>query len=108
MNVLKRIVSRFTARGRSLALVSQGRICAVKGDTANAIKHYTKVVDSPESPRDVVAMALLNRALVFSRVGEEQRATSDLNVILGMPQSIPVIKKSARDKLVRIKRKNKG
>lgn len=108
MRFFKRIVSRFTARGRSLALVSRGRIFATSGDSANAIKHYTNVIDASESPRDVVAMALLNRALVFSRVGEEPRATADLNVVLGMPQSTPVIKKSARDKLVRMKRKNKG
>ena len=56
-------------------------------------------------PRDVTAMALFNRALVYAASGKLRPATEDLQAILGMPEAIARIKKSARDKLVRMQRK---
>lgn len=105
MSFLMRLASRFTARGRALAKVAKGRVCASKREPDNAIKYYTKVIDTPDSPQDVIAMALFNRALVFTTIGMERRATEDLTTILCMPEAIPKIKKSARDKLVRMQRK---
>lgn len=94
-----------TARGRALAKVNEGMVCAKKGETDEAIKYYTDVVDSPESPRDVIAMAMFNRALVYTAIDKLREATDDLRAILGMPEAITKIKKSARDKLVRMQRK---
>lgn len=105
MNLWKRMASRFTTRGRALAKVSKGRVCAEKGESDNAIKYYTDVVDTSESPRDVIAMALFNRALVYAAIGKLRQATEDLEDILGMPEAIAKIKKSANDKLVRMRRK---
>ena len=105
MNFFKSIAARFTARGRALAKVAKGRGCAKKREPNDAIKYYTDVVDTSESPRDVTAMALLNRALVYAAIGKLRQATEDLKAILGMPEAIPRIKKSAGDKLVRMQRK---
>ena len=105
MNLWKRLFSRFTIRGQALAKVTKGRKCAEKGESSNAIKYYTDVVGTSESPRDVIAMAIFNRALVYAAIGKLNQATEDLNTILGMPEAIPRIKKSATDKLVRMQRK---
>jgi hypothetical protein len=105
MKVFKRITGRFTARGRALAQVDQGMVCANKNESDNANKHYTDVINSSESPRDVKAMALFNRALVYTTIGKERQATEDLKAVLSMPEAITKIKKSAGDKLVRMQRK---
>ena len=68
--------------------VTKGRICAKKREPDNAIKYYTEVVDASESPRDVTAMALFNRALVYAAIGKLRQATEDLKAILGMPEAI--------------------
>lgn len=105
MNFFKRILGRFTTRGRALAKVAKGRDCATNREPDIAINYYTEVVDAPESPREVIAMALFNRALAYSTTGREDEAVKDLNAILSMPESILEIKKSASDKLVRMRRK---
>jgi len=105
MNFFRRIAGRFTARGRALAQVDQGMICANNNESDNAIKHYTDVVNSLETPGDVKAMALFNRALVYTTIGKERQATEDLKAVLRTPGTIAKIKKSASDKLVRMQRK---
>ncbi len=105
MNFLKKIASSLTARGRALAQVDMGRACAAKRDSEQAIKHYTNVINLASSPRDVIAMALFNRALVYTTIGKEPQATADLKTVLNMPEAITTIKKSASDKLVRMQRK---
>jgi hypothetical protein len=105
MNLFKSILGRFTVRGRALAKVAKGRVCATNRDPDSAIKYYTEVVDSSESPGEVIAMALFNRALVYSTTGRQCEATEDLKAILCMPEAIAEIKESASDKLVRMRRK---
>ncbi len=80
-------------------------VCAKKNESDHAITHYTGVIDSSSSPRDVKAMALFNRALVYTTIGKELQATEDLKAVLGMPEAITKIKKSANEKLVRMQRK---
>ena len=107
MNLFRKIAASFTARGRGLALIDQGIACANNAQPDFAIKHYTDVINSPKSPRDVKAMALFNRALVYTTIDKEPLATADLKAILNMPEAMTQIKKSANDKLVRMQRKRK-
>lgn len=107
MNFFSRIVARFSTRGRALAQVEQGMVCANNAQTELAIKHYTDVIRSSESPGDVKAMALFNRALVYATTGKEVQAKAELKAIQDMPGATAKIKKSASDKLVRIQRKKK-
>jgi hypothetical protein len=79
--------------------------CANKSESDDAIKHYSSVINSTDSPRDVKAMALFNRALVFTTTQKIIEATQDLKAVLCMPEAMAKIKKSARDKLVRMQRK---
>jgi tetratricopeptide (TPR) repeat protein len=105
MNFFKKIASSLTVRGRALTQVSLGRACAAKHKSEEAIKHYTNVINLANSPRDVIAMALFNRALVYNTIGKQRQATADLKAVLNMPEAITTIKKSATDKLVRMERK---
>lgn len=105
MNFFKRFTDRFTARGRVLALVEQGMKLAKKNESGKAIELYSKVINSLEAPRDVIAMAMFNRALAHSASDNEKEAEQDLKAIMAMPESLTQIKKSANDKLVRMKRK---
>lgn len=107
MKFFRRIIASFTTRRRALSRVDQGMACANNGEPDFAIKHYTDVIHASESPRDVKAMALLNRALVYTTIGKELQATADLKAILKVPEAITRIKKAARDKLVRMQRKLK-
>jgi len=47
-------------------------------------------------------MALYNRALVFCAIGDNVKATDDLNLVLGMEESFVNIKTMARQKLARM------
>jgi hypothetical protein len=105
VNFFKSIARRLTARGRALSQVDRGMICAKKNNPDEAIKHYADVINSSTSPRDVQAMALFNRALVYTSIGKDRQAVEDLKAVLRMPETIAKIKKSASDKLVRMQRK---
>ncbi len=107
MNFFKRIAAKFTTRGRALAQIEEGMACANNAETDVAIQHYSDVINASESPRDVKAMALFNRALVLTTIGKEKQAAVDLKAILNMPETLARIKKSAADKLVRMQRKLK-
>lgn len=105
MKFLKRFTDRFTARGRVLALVDQGMKLAKKNESGKAIELYSTVINSSEAPRDVIAMAMFNRALALTAIDNLEEAKQDLTAIIAMPESLTQIKRSASDKLVRMKRK---
>lgn len=107
MSLFKSIAAKFTARGRALAVVDQGMVCANNAEPEFAIEHYSDVINSSNTPSDVIAMALFNRALVYTTIGNEPQATVDLKAVINMPEAASRIKKSASDKLVRMRRKLK-
>lgn len=107
ISFFNRIFGRFTARGRSLSLVDQGMAYANSHSPNLAIKKYTEVIGTSESPGDVIAMALFNRALVYTTISKEIEAEADLRAIQKMPDATAIIQRSASDKLVRMERKLK-
>ena len=78
---------------------------AKQGDPSGAIDDYTLAIDAAETPPDVKAMALYNRALMHSSSGDDTRAASDLNIILDMKQDLTRIKTEARRRLVRLEKR---
>jgi hypothetical protein len=92
----------FTGRGNAMAFYHRGMAKAEKHNHQGAIEDYSAAIDDLSAPRDVKAMALYNRALVFSAIGENQKATEDLNVVLGMEESFVNIKTMAKQKLARM------
>lgn len=108
MNFVKWWTDRFTIRGKALANVRKGIACAKSHDTENAVKHYTETIHSGDTPSDVKASALFNRALVYASTGKEPKAKEDLNLILAMKDELTDLKSSARQRLVRLQRKTSG
>ncbi len=86
-------------------MVEQAMALAKENNSDQAIELYTKVVGAAETPRDVMAMAKFNRALAYTAIDKQREAKQDLDEILAMPEPLTKIKKSASDKLARMKRK---
>ncbi len=107
MNVFKLLTSRFSSRGKALALYKSGMEHSKKRDNQSAIEDYTSAIGTPDVPPDVVAMSLYNRALVYAATGKGQKATDDLNAVIGMDAAPPNIKDEAKRKLVRMDRSAK-
>ena len=105
MDIFRWLTSRYTNRGKALIEVRKGMGCAKKNDPENAVNHYTLAIDSLDTPPDVKAMALFNRALVYAATGKEPAAKKDLNMLLDMPETLSDIKTAARQKIVRMQRK---
>jgi hypothetical protein len=75
---------------------------AKKHDHQGAIDNYTAAIDTPDTPPDVKAMILYNRALVYATVKEGPKATKDLNLVLAMNEALVNIKTMARQKLAKM------
>lgn len=100
--VLNWLTSFFTTRGKVLALYRRGMAKAEKHDHRGALEAYDAAIKAADSPADVRAMALYNRALVFAAIGENVKAREDLEFVLAMEESFTNIKTMARQKLVRM------
>lgn len=75
---------------------------AASGDLLTAFQLYTDVVGMKESGSEFVAMALVNRALVCSRLKEFEQARTDLQSVLSMPHAPREMKAEAKARLIRI------
>lgn len=73
-------------------------------DLPGALEDYTEVIDTPDVPADLKAMALFNRALVHAAQSRNSSAIGDLEKLLAMPSATETVKTEARRKLVRMKR----
>ncbi len=106
MNVFNWLARHFSNRCKALSLYQRGMAKANKHDEQGAIVDYTTAIDSPDTPADVKAMALYNRALVYAAAAENAKATEDLDGVLAMPAASTNIKTEARRKLVRMQRRS--
>lgn len=92
----------FSIRGKALSLYQRGMAKAEKHNHTGAIHDYDAALAVADSPKDVRAMTLYNRALVFAAMGDQQKATADLQLVLAMEESLVNIKTMARQKLARM------
>jgi hypothetical protein len=74
-------------------------------DLQGAIADYTAVIDLKGAPPDVIAMALFNRALAYSREHNDTKATADLDRVLAMPGATRKVISAAHEKLHRMRRR---
>jgi tetratricopeptide (TPR) repeat protein len=65
------------------------------GDTAKAIAGYSEAIESKELPTDVLANALLNRALAYQRTGQYQDAIDDYAAALRLDTLAPKLRATA-------------
>ncbi len=104
MSFFSSIFGVFTARGKAMSLYKHGMQKADQRDFEGAIVDYTTVVEMARAPGDVRAMALLNRALVYSRAHETEKAEKDLAAVLAMPEATAQVKAAAHEKIQRMKK----
>jgi len=105
MGMLSRMFGGLSSRGRATSLYKRGMQKAGDRDLEGAIQDYTAVIESKGAPPDVVAMALLNRALAYSREHDDTKAAVDLDRVLSMPGATPQVISAAHEKLHRMKRR---
>ena len=105
MSLISKVFGSFSSRGKATALYQRGMQKAGDRDLEGAIDDYTAVVDMKGAPTDVVAMALLNRALAYSRVHDDTKATIDLDRVIAMPGATQQVIDAAHEKLHRMKRR---
>ncbi|MCU0961272.1 MAG: hypothetical protein MUF48_14340 [Pirellulaceae bacterium] len=105
MGLISRVFGSFSSRGKAMALYKRGMQKATDRDLDGAIEDYTAVVDLKRAPPDVIAMALLNRALAYSRLHADEKATADLDLVISMPGATRQVVDAAHEKLHRMRRR---
>ena len=106
MSVLSKMFGGFSSRGKATTIYKRGMQRASDRDLKGAIEDYTEVIEMSKAPTDLKAMALMNRALAFSRSGDDEKALSDLDKVLTMPDAGTQVKAAATEKLHRMKRRD--
>jgi hypothetical protein len=74
---------------------------AKQEDHQGAIEDYTVVLGIEETPTDVKAMVLYNRALVMIATGQHREGADDLDAILAMEDAPANVKTMARQKIAK-------
>lgn len=97
--------SIFSHRGKALSQYRSGMAKAKKHDYAGAVVDYSAAIEAPQIPADVKAMALYNRALAYSAIGEDAQAAEDLAAIQAMPELPENIRTAAQQRRERIRRR---
>jgi hypothetical protein len=102
MNVLNWLTGHFSNRGKALSLYRRGMARARKHDHQGAIADYTMSIGMPDTPADVKAMVLYNRALVHMAIGNDRHGANDLDAVVAMDEAPVNVKTMARQKLVKL------
>ncbi len=102
MGIFDWLLNHFSNRGKALSLYRRGMSRAKKHDHEGAIGFYTTTIDMVDTPEDVKAMALYNRALVHVATGDDQSGLHDLQAVLAMDEGLVNVRTMARQKLARI------
>jgi hypothetical protein len=102
MNLFRWLFGGRSARSVALAFYKRGLRCTKKHDQHGAMECFTAAVESPGAPNDVRAMALYNRALLFTADDDFSAAVDDLNAVLAMPDPLRDIKLAVRRRLDRM------
>jgi hypothetical protein len=105
MSILNWLKSKFSSRAKSLTRYRSGMSKAKKGDFAGAVLDYSATIQAPGIPADVLGMALYNRALAYSALHEDEKASEDLTKVLSMPGLPENIKLAASQRRERIRRR---
>jgi hypothetical protein len=105
MRLKQWLASLVSSRGRAMSLYRAGMAKARRQDYRGAIADYTLAIESGEAPTDVRGMAIYNRALAYTAVGEDAKAADDLAAMLKMPGLPENVVHEARQRRERIRRR---
>ena len=101
-NVYHWLIGCVSKRRMALLLYRRGMIRAKKHDHRGAIDDYTATIESSDTPAEIKAMTLYNRALVYSALDERSKAIEDLQSVLSMAGASSQVKKEANRRLARV------
>ena len=68
-------------------LFNKGVAQYFKGDSDNAIKDWTNLIELPEAPVELVAQALLNRGFAWGKLGETDKAIADFTKVIELHEA---------------------
>jgi hypothetical protein len=102
MNLFRRWFWPRSVRNEVLWLYRLGMACTEREDAKGALSAYTSAIEHPDSPDDVKAMALYNRALLFTGKGNADKALVDLQAIIEIPIPLHGVKLAAKRRLERL------
>lgn len=103
MGIFNKAFGAFSPRGKALSMYKRGMAKADQRDLPGAIADYSAVIVMKGVPGDVKAMALLNRALAYSRAHELEKAEADLDRVLAMSDTTQQVRSAAHEKLQRMR-----
>jgi hypothetical protein len=102
MSFLSWLSSRRSVRVVALSHYKRGLAHTKRHDVPGALAEFSAAIDEPNSPIDVKAMALYNRALLFAAAEDQSKAVADLQAVLAATAPLPDIKRAAKRRLERI------
>lgn len=102
MRIWDWLVNSFSQRRKAMSLYKRGMAKAKRHDHQGAIEDYTSTIQMPDTPADLMAMLLYNRAIVYVAAGDERQGTDDLEAVLAMQEAVVNVKTMAREKLARM------
>ena len=102
MNIFHWFTKYFSRHSKAMSLYRRGMAKAKKHDHEGALEDYTTMIGMPDTPADLLAMVLYNRALVYVAAGDDQKGAADLDAVLAMNEALVNVKTMARQKLARM------
>jgi hypothetical protein len=102
MNPWNLLKNYFSKRHRAISIYRAAMQDAHSDRHEEALDKYSSVIDMNETPADVRAMALFNRALLYSASHEYKKVSDDLAAAIGIVECPDNVKVAARQKIARM------
>jgi len=106
MSILGRLKGLFSNRQKALSQYRSGMDKAKRKDFPGAVADYSEAIRGLAPASDVMAMALYNRALAYSSIGEDEKAAADLTRVLSTPGLSENVKLAASQRRERLRRRD--
>lgn len=106
MSFFDRITGLFTKGGREEALLMKGLEHAKAGRPEEALAIYNDLLTSPAIGTSVRARALFNRALAYSSLDNDDKALTDLQAVLALPNLQDNVQSAARSQMARVRQRS--
>jgi hypothetical protein len=102
MEFLKGLANWFSRGGRDENLLEKAMELAKNKQPGEALVIYNDLLTSPGTNSETKARALFNRALTYSALKDDARASADLKQLTTLPDVPENIRTAARNQLVRL------
>lgn len=104
MSLFDWLLGRWSGQTKATLIYRRAMLNAKLKKQAAALADYTSVIEMPNAPAALRAMALYNRSLVHSVNNQPALALDDLNDLLAMPGAPADVRTEAKRKIARMDR----